>query len=225
MPCYNVENYCGAVIESVLHYAQQLILIDDGSQDGTRRLLEAAAKNHPDNIIEILCDTNRGKGFVLLDGMRRALEESCADIILTIDSDGQHDPSNIPAMAEKIDAGAALVIGTRCFELMPLRSKHGNTIISFLLCRLYKNAPIDTQSGYRAFNRTLAKQIVDRVQGGRYEMEFRSLLLALITKQKIAEVPISTVYLDGNKASNFCRFRDTFRILKVLWHHWRYRTV
>ncbi len=225
MPCYNAALFCEAVIEATLLYTKHLILIDDGSSDGTREILEKAAKKHPHKIELMLYETNRGKGFVLLDGMNRALEHTSSTIFITIDSDGQHAPSDIPPMAAQIDEGASLVIGTRQFNLMPLRSKFANTIISSLLQLLYKNAPIDTQSGYRVFNRPLVEQIVKKVRGGRYEMEFRCLLLALVTNQKIVELPISTVYLNNNRASNFHKFRDSTRILKVLWHYWRYKTL
>ena len=173
----------------------------------------------------IVFPKNRGKGAALLEGMKQALSSTPFEVLVTLDSDGQHLPSDIPKLALRITEGADLVIGCRQFNQMPLRSRVANMLISFLLRSVFSKAPIDNQSGFRAFSRKLVKEIVDHVTGDRYEMEFRCVLLALHDGYKIASSPIDTLYFDKNRSSHFGIFRDSFRILKVFFQYWRSRSI
>ena len=196
-----------------------LIVIDDGSTDQTGKILQRLSSQHREKIHCITFAKNRGKGFGLIEGMRYAKEHSPFDGLITLDGDGQHNPEDIPRLIQKIQEGADLAIGTRTFSEMPFRSRFANTLISFLLRLMYPKAPFDTQSGMRSFSRRLIEEIVRIVPGGRYEMEFRCLLLALSHRLKTAEVPISTIYIEKNRSSWFSPLRDSFRILWVFILH------
>lgn len=220
IPCYNVEKYCRPVIEETLRHVSFLILVDDGSTDRTGAILKEMEFTHRNKIHLIAFPKNRGKGEALLKGIKYALSAVSFDVLVSLDSDGQHLPSEIFLLASFVEKGADFVIGTRDFTHMPFRSRFANTCISFLLRRLYPNAPVDTQSGFRAFSRSFLEKIHAEIKGARYEMEFRCILLALKDKCEIATPQIATIYLDKNVSSHFSKIRDSFLIMKVFFKYW-----
>lgn len=221
VPCYDVEKFCSSVLEGVRQHSDIVIPVNDGSCDGTEKILQNFTQRHPGVTQLITFPQNRGKGVALLEGMRVALASFSFDVLITLDGDGQHDPSYIHCLAALIKGGADLAIGMRTLNEMPLKNRIANTIITFLLHRLYPHAPHDTQSGYRAFNRKFVEMIVEQVHGHRYEMEFECLLLALSHHLHMRSCSIPTVYLDHNRSSHFSGVADSVLILKALWHHWR----
>lgn len=218
VPCFNVHLFCKKVLEEMIPFVDDLIVIDDGSTDGTGLILQEMALNYA-SIHLITFPQNRGKGFALIEGFAYANKHLEFFEILTIDSDGQHNPADIPAMIQKMGEGVDMVIGTRQFSKMPFRSRIANTLVLWFLRWFYREAPYDTQSGFRAFTKEFSKEISANVKGGRYETEFSCLLLALQEKKKIAKHDISTIYIENNRYSNFSVVRDSFRILKVLFQH------
>lgn len=219
IPCYNAFPFCEKVIRETIFFADEMILVDDGSTDGSGKILEDAKATHPNQIHLIQFPQNQGKGFALIEAFKYALSKLSFDALVTLDADGQHRPSDIPIMAQAIFDGADLVFGVRRFKQMPPYSKIANTIISFLLRCRYSQAPLDTQSGFRALSKSFKKEVVTQVKGGRYETEFRCLLLALKNKRPIRTHQISTIYIDRNIHSHFAKLRDSIRILKVLLIH------
>ena len=219
IPCYNVEKYCRQAVEEALQFVSHVIVVNDGSTDNTGRLLQQLVEEHRSSVHLINFQNNRGKGAALLEGFKYALATLEFDALVTIDGDGQHRAAYIPRLVEKIRGGAEMVIGERLFEHMPFRSQVGNRIISLILRIRCKQAPIDTQSGMRAFNRALLEEIIASIPEGRYETEFRCLLLALCQKRSIATITIPTIYLDKNRSSSFHVFRDAFLIFKTYLEH------
>jgi LmbE family N-acetylglucosaminyl deacetylase len=211
MPCFNVATYCGDVVRGLLAYEHvRIIAIDDGSTDGTEQRLRAAA---PENrLILLRFPQNRGKGVALIEAFRHALTHVPFDVLVTIDGDGQHRPGDLPALVEAWRDGADLVIGERPLADMAPRRRWGNDFMGALVRSIYPACPTDSQSGYRAFDRTLVQSIVGRVSGARYETELRMLLLALAEGRRLAAVPIPTLYLDGNRSSHYRPFADSIRI-------------
>jgi glycosyltransferase involved in cell wall biosynthesis len=179
VPCYNVARLCGAVLREAVGYAARVVAVDDGSSDETAAVLRQVASEYLDGITVLSLGTNRGKGFALLAGLKHALEHLDFDALVTLDGDGQHLPCDIPDLSRLVWAGADMAIGERRFALMPLRSRLGNRLTSARVGRMYPAAPVDTQSGLRAFSRGFAEEIVRQVPGSRYEMELNCLLLAL----------------------------------------------
>lgn len=209
------------MIENVLLYAPSIVLVDDGSTDGTNQILQELQKKNYDRIHLIVSPQNQGKGAALTKGIKYALAKIPFEILVTLDADGQHLPSEILHLIETIKKDSDLVIGCRQFDKMPLRSRLANTLISFLLHRIFPCAPQDNQSGFRAFTRKFASEIVEHVVGVRYEMEFLCILYALKNKRRIGSCPIRTIYFDGNKSSHFKVFKDSFQILKVFYNYLR----
>ncbi len=219
IPCYNVAQHCEEIVKETSLYCTHLIVIDDGSTDGTSEILKRMSSLYPNKIHLIEFQSNQGKGFGLIEGFKYASENFDFEVLVTLDSDGQHAARFIPQLVEPIFKGADLVIGSRLFSGMPLKNRLSNKIIAFLLRLVYRNAPIDTQSGMRGFSSSMIERLVQSIDGGRYEMEFRCLLLALREKKSIVEVPIPTIYINKNRSSHFAPLIDSYRILKVLWDH------
>lgn len=216
IPCYNVREYCETVVTQAAHLNTQVVLVDDGSTDGTSEILQEQAKKFPKLLHYIREEPNLGKGFALLNGFRYALQHIPFDILVTIDGDGQHNPLWILPLAKQVEEGADLAIGCRTFSQMPLKNRFANTLISLFLRLVYRKAPIDTQSGMRAFTKELVKEIVLHVPGGHYESEFQTLIYTLHNKKKVISFSIPTVYIDKNISSHFKNLRDSIKILAVL---------
>lgn len=219
IPCFDINPFCEKVIGDTIPCVDHLILVDDGSKDGTENILDRFHKQFPKNIHLIRFPENRGKGFAIMEGFRYALSHLDFDVLVTLDGDGQHSPSDIREMAEEIQNGADFVIGERDLNQMPPYSRYANWFITLLLRIRYFKAPLDTQSGLRAFSKIFVREIVRHVQGGRYETEFRIFLLALREKLKIRSHRISTVYIEKNIHSHFRKIKDSLRIIKVFFEH------
>ena len=104
IPCYRTERYVRDVVSRAKKYVDQVIVVDDGSDDGTGEMAREAGA------LVIRHEKNRGKGAA----MKTAVQNSDADIVVFLDSDGQHNPDEIPELIEPIIQGRAdLVIGSR----------------------------------------------------------------------------------------------------------------
>jgi glycosyltransferase involved in cell wall biosynthesis len=213
IPCYNIEDLCGAVVREAAAHADRVLAVDDGSTDGTRAALRAAAQEGGGRVGLIEFETNRGKGAALLTAFHEALRDPGCRVVVTLDGDGQHRPADLPRLVAACREGADLVIGERLqLGKMPLRSRIGNVLTRGVLRRLHPRCPADTQSGFRAHSRAFAEEILRRIRGTRYELELRVLLLALTQRRRIATVPIPTLYIQGNRSSHFRPLADSIRI-------------
>ena len=218
VPCYNVASFCADVVRGSADFSNQVLAVDDGSTDETPRRLGEIESTRSGRVRLLTFASNRGKGVALIEGIRTALLDPRVAVIVTLDGDGQHRPEDIPRLLAAWRDGADLVIGARGFVgNTPPRSRIGNTLIRAFLRLLYPACPADTQSGFRALDRSFAEQVVRRVAGARYETETHMLLLAMDDGHPIATVPIPTIYSDGNRSSHFRPLRDSARIgLSVL---------
>ena len=219
IPCYNVVKYCEDVIRETADFCDHIIVIDDGSNDGTTKILQDLVIAMAGKMSLVTFEVNQGKGVALMTGFLEALNKFEFKTLVTLDGDGQHPPAEIMHLLKTMESGAAMAIGSRQFKLMPARSRLGNTIISKLLRLFYSETPEDTQSGLRAFKRQQIEQIVTMVSGSRYETEFEILLLAISQKWPIVSVPIPTIYIDKNSSSKFRPLVDSFRIVRTMIRH------
>jgi LmbE family N-acetylglucosaminyl deacetylase len=213
IPCFNVADYCREVVRGALATGATVIAVNDGSTDGTAAALASVTSDR----LQILTSVqNRGKGAALLEAFTWALRSTPFEVLVTIDGDGQHRPEDIPSLVRAWQDGAELAIGERQLAGMPPRRRFGNDYIAECVRGIYPNAPADTQSGFRAHDRSLVASVVAHVSGSRYETELRTLLLALAQGRRIAAVPIPTLYLDGNRASHFRTIADSYRIWRAV---------
>jgi glycosyltransferase involved in cell wall biosynthesis len=204
IPALNCASTIGRVVEGVRRRLETVVVIDDGSSDGTGgRAREAGAEVH-------VLDANQGKGFALRLGVERALAHDPAAVVL-LDADGQHDPEDLPALLAAWDGGAAdLVIGSRLHspQAIPGARYWTNYIGSRILSWMTGIELSDSQSGYRLVASGLMRRLALTSAG--YAIESEMLLKAARRGARIVEVPVRTIY-DGGP-SYFRPFTDTVRI-------------
>jgi glycosyltransferase involved in cell wall biosynthesis len=186
-----------------------VFVVDDGSTDGTGdvgRRSGATVLRH---------ETNRGKGAALATGIAAALATD-ANVIVTIDADGQHPPSEIPRLLAPFDAGrdgsADLVLGARARSgAMPLGRRLTNWLSARLATRIAGQGVSDAQTGFRAFTREVAERV--QPAGDRYDYETAFLLGACDAGYRVTCVAIPTIY--AGATSHFRPWADTWRVARV----------
>ncbi|MEM3462439.1 MAG: glycosyltransferase family 2 protein [Candidatus Bathyarchaeia archaeon] len=189
IPSFNEESTIAEVVEGVKRHCDRVMVIDDGSTDGTSRIAQlhgAEVVRHPFRI---------GAGGAISTGLKAAVRMG-ADAILTIDGDGQHAPDEAPRLLRPISSGEAdLVIGSRFLgdpSPMPIHKRIGNRAISALTSIASGLRITDSQSGYRAYSRAVA-EIVKHSSFG-YGWASESIILAARGGFRVLEVPIRTIY-------------------------------
>ncbi|MDQ6887206.1 MAG: glycosyltransferase family 2 protein [Gemmatimonadota bacterium] len=187
-----------------------VVVVDDGSSDDTPAIARAMA----DAVLTF--DRNRGKGAALRAGIACALSRG-ADVVVTIDADGQHDPAAAPRLVAALDS-ADIALGTRqrAGSAMPLRRRITNALASAAVGAIAGASIGDSQSGFRAIRRRVLEEI--RPLGDRYEYETDLLLRAARAGFRISGVPVTTVY-GGAAASHFRGLSDTMRVVRTIWRH------
>lgn len=191
MPAYNESKTIKNVIEDLKQRNLNMVIIDDGSHDKTYKIAQSSIYNHGSIYRHVI---NRGLGAALETGIKAALAKD-ADIIVTFDADGQHDPDDIiPVCRPIMEKQADVVIGTRNFNDMPASKKFGNTVMNMITRIFYGIHVNDSQSGLRAFNRKAANVLDINSRGYGVSSE----IIGEIKKYnlKVEEVEINTIYTD-----------------------------
>jgi glycosyltransferase involved in cell wall biosynthesis len=209
IPAFNEAPYIAKVVEGARQYVEEVVVIDDGSTDGTAELARAAGATC------LQLPRNCGKASALRAGIDFAREHNFPYLI-TLDGDGQHLPEDIPVMLRVAEeTGADLVIGTRCFDraLMP-RSRYFSNIVGSRLASALVGCKIrDSQSGFRLFR--LDKLAGAKLRSRFYELEMEILIKMARSGCTIAHAPVRMIYDDGQARSKMKPVRDTVRV--CLW--------
>ena len=186
LPAYNEEAAFAKVILAAQPHVSQVVVVDDGSTDFTPRIAERMG------VVVLRHDHNQGKGVALRTGMNYAREHGF-DCAISIDTEGQIDPREVPALLEPITKGDAdIVIGVRSREAMPRERILGNRVLDEATSRQAWFKHEDTQSGFRAYSsRALAN--LDFTEKG-MAVESQTLIDAAKAGLKIVGVPVSTTY-------------------------------
>ncbi len=198
-----------------------IIIVNDGSGPDYDHLFselsEPAGDARRARIHLVRHAVNLGKGRALKTGLNYYLNSFPDSIgIVTADADGQHSAEDILAVAQQLQHDQMhLVLGSRRFQgEIPLRSRIGNVITRSIFSALTGTSLSDTQSGLRGIPTALVSSVL-RLGGERYEYEMNMLTHAAHSAG-IAEVPIETIYLDGNRSSHFNPIWDSMRIYFIL---------
>jgi len=208
IPAYCEERFIGQVVRRVLEYVKAVLVVDDGSPDGTAAEAETAGAK------VIRHSTNLGKGAALKTGLRHAVSIE-ADFFLFLDGDGQHDPAEITAFMDAINRSqAGLVIGNRMLDLesMPLIRRWTNQFMSWQIGRICKLPIPDSQCGFRLARKELLPVLM--APSNRFEFESESIILAARRGFRLSFVPIRTIYTD--QRSKIQPLRDTMRYFRLI---------
>jgi membrane-associated phospholipid phosphatase/MFS family permease len=199
------------VARATLRYVDELVLVDDGAPEPIARSLDELAGHERVRILRQ--GANGGKGSAVAAGAAALMAgDSAPDAILVLDSDGQHDPSRIPAFIEA-SREADVVIGNRADRRsMPRERRIARMAASLLLLGTARKWIPDTQNGMRLF-RTDALRDVPLGSGG-YEAESRHLRALLAGGHAVASVEIPTIY-DG-EPSHYRPLADSLRVARAL---------
>ena len=207
VPTYNNAFTLRRVLDGVLAYTPHLIVINDGSTDETPRILS----EYP-SVTCIAFPRNRGKGSALRRGLREAYAQGFAYAI-TLDSDGQHFPDDIPTFVRDIEQnGNALLIGDRNMdqEGIPGKSSFGNRFSNFWFRFETGIRLSDTQSGFRLYPLHELQGI--RFYTTKFEFEIEVIVKAAWRGVPVRNVPVRVLYDPDERVSHFRPFRDFTRI-------------
>lgn len=186
IPAHDEAPRIGAVVEGALSHLPVLV-VDDGSGDETASVAAAAGA-------EVVAQSpNQGKGAALRTAFRRALAKGC-DAVVTLDGDGQHDPSEIPAfLAARGSTGAELIVGYRDFRRMPPTRRVANSLGGIAFSRAVGRPIADNQSGFRLVDRRLMEALLESREPG-FEFEIEMIAAAIRLGLTIEWIPIRTIY-------------------------------
>lgn len=201
VPAYCCAGTIGGVVRGLRAYLSEVLVVDDGSADGTAKEALAAGAR----VLERR--ENGGKGRALRDGLRDLLSRGVTHVAF-VDGDGQHDPDDLPALLAAARAGSDFVVGSRLKEkdTIPAKNYWANTIGDKVLSRMTGLPVEDGQSGYRVIAATLLGGLT--LRANRYSIENEILIKAAPRVERFATVPVRTIY--GPARSHYRPFRDTW---------------
>ncbi|KFE99286.1 b-glycosyltransferase [Chryseobacterium formosense] len=207
IPTYNNEKTLKRVIDGVLDYTENIIVVNDGSTDSTSEIL----KNYT-QITVLNLPENKGKGNGLKTGFRKA-KELGFDYAITIDSDGQHYPDDIPVFVEALvdENEDVLLIGNRNMSQdgIPKKSSFGNRFSNFWFWFETGIKLEDTQSGYRLYP---LHKIPIKYFTPKFEFEIEIIVRTAWRHVPVKNVPIKVLYDPAERVSHFRPFKDFTRI-------------
>jgi glycosyltransferase involved in cell wall biosynthesis len=215
VPAYNEAATIEALLDGVwaLDLDKQVIVVDDGSTDGTGELVERWREGR-DGVV-LLRQDNRGKG----SAVRAAIPHADGGITVIQDADLEYDPADVPALIEPIERGVAdVVYGSRLSGGRPQRAYlfwHllGNRFLSLLTNLLYNTTLSDMETGYKAFRTEVLRSLDLHQEGFGIEPEITAKVCR--RKLRVYELPIAyygRTYAEGKKIT----WRDGFKAIRVL---------
>ncbi len=195
VPAFNEEKNIRKVVEQTAPYVDEVIVVDDGSKDKTGAIAKESGAVVATHIV------NMGLGFTLATGAELAIKRG-ADVIVTIDGDGQHDPTEITHLVKTlVDEKLDIVIGARKFDTnMPFYKKLGNTTIYTMQHLLFNSEVKDTQSGFRAFRSEVWPKL--KWTSNRYAVSSEIVKNIGVNRLKFKEVEVKTIYNDDYKGTS-----------------------
>ena len=189
IPAYNEEETIGSVLHDTISIMDntrlpyEIIVVDDGSKDKTG-LIASGYK-----ALVLTNETNRGKGYCL----RRALLHAKGDIIVTMDSDGEHNPKEIPDLLNPLFNGTDIVSGSRFLgtqmEYTTKLNQIGNLLFNTTILSLTGKYVSDSQTGFRAMKKEVLQKL--NLESDRYEIETEITVKSLRNGFTFKEIPIS----------------------------------
>ena len=217
IPAYKPDQRLVTLVDQLSNACQApIVIVNDGSP-AEHAPVFAALEAIP-RITLLTHPANQGKGAALRTGFRY-IESLPAEItcIVTADADGQHSVKDILAVAETAaQKPEAMITGSRRFDKdVPPRSMFGNTVTRWVMRLFFGVRLWDTQTGLRAIPRRLLPALIE-IPYDHYELEIVMLLIAQRRLVPLIEIPIETIYIEGNRGSHFKPLLDSARVYWVL---------
>jgi glycosyltransferase involved in cell wall biosynthesis len=216
IPVYNEVDNISEILKRVRAggAASEIIVVDDGSQDGSREIL--AEVNGKDGITVLLHPKNQGKGAAVRTGFAAA----SGDVILIQDADLEYHPRDYPALLQPIEDGIADVVYGSRFMGGPRRAVMfwhmiANQLLTLMTNVLYNTILTDMETGYKVFRSEVVQGMKLRARGFEFEPEFTAKILK--RRYRIFEVPISfnpRDYSQGKKIKLSDAFVAVWSLLK-----------
>jgi glycosyltransferase involved in cell wall biosynthesis len=220
IPAYNEKNTIQEIIRRVekTQLASEIIVVDDGSTDGTREILAELDGNFTCRVV--YHEKNKGKGAAV----RTGIQEAKGDVLLIQDADLEYNPKDYPALLQPLEEGIAdVVYGSRFLggARRPILfwNMVANKILTFVTNILYNNILTDMETGYKIFRKEVVKDMKLHARGFEFEPEFTAKILK--RHARIFEVPITfnpREYTEGKKI----KAKDGF---VAMWMLLKYRFV
>jgi glycosyltransferase involved in cell wall biosynthesis/SAM-dependent methyltransferase len=217
IPAYNPERNLVQIVNGLLQQGfQDIVVVNDGSDPACSALFGELKQMSQVHLLQHA--VNLGKGAALKTGLNYIYcELPQVKGVVTLDADGQHLPADAARLAaELLLSPETLLLGARSFSAgIPLRSRVGNVLTKLAFQALVGTKLTDTQTGLRGIPLDLVP-ILLKIPSNGYEFELDMLLACKYTQRPIREIPISTIYLEGNASSHFNPLLDSMKIYVVL---------
>jgi glycosyltransferase involved in cell wall biosynthesis len=192
LSCYNEEQTLEQVVTQLVERGFKVIIVDDGSKDKSPIIARELVKKFNPNVFHYRHTINIGLGGAIKTGIKAALSRG-AEIMITFDADGQHNPDDLYEMYPPLQEGKAdVVIASRDFNDMPTGRRFGNTVMNYITYVFQGKMVSDSQSGLRAFTNSAARKL--NLKSPQYGVS--SEIIGEINRNnlKLLEVPMTTIY-------------------------------
>jgi len=207
VPTYNNYKTLKRVLDGILLQTSNVIIVNDGSTDATKNILAGYQ-----DLVQIHLEKNKGKGNALRQGFKKA-KELGYNFAITIDSDGQHFPEDIPVFLNHLEQEnqPVLLIGSRNMaqEGIPKKSSFGNKFSNFWFWFETGNKLQDTQSGYRLYP---LNRIPEDFYTNKFEFEIEIIVRSSWKGVAVKNIPVQVLYDVNERVSHFRPFKDFTRI-------------
>ena len=195
MPAYNEEKYIGTMVLKTRQYVDEVIVVDDGSRDKTSEIARLAGAT------VIRHDRNKGYGAAIQSILAEAKRRN-PDVLVLLDADAQHNPSEIPHLIKPISEGFDFVIGSRVLKKnhIPYYRRIGQKVLLYSTRVLSGKRLSDTESGFRVFSKKAITTLQLKENGMAVSAE--TIAEAAKRRLKVTEVPISITYTKDSSTLN-----------------------
>lgn len=195
MPAYNEEKYIGSVLLLAQQYADEVIVVDDGSLDHTSKVANLAG------VTVIRQGERKGYGMAIQTILAEAKKRK-PDVLVIMDADSQHNPEEIPSLINAISKGFDIAIGSRRIgrDNIPPYRQFGQKILAYLTGILSGRKVSDTESGFRAYSKRAIAELELKERG----MAVSAEIISAATQKglRVAEVPVSAIYTKDGSTLN-----------------------
>ena len=203
IPAYNRQYPVCGVIHAAKEYVDELIVVDDGSTDDTSKLAKRAGA------VVLRHETNKGKTAAVQTLIKEAIRRD-ADVLVLLDSDGQHDPDEIPVLIKPIledgEDGYDLAAGSRKLKESKKKGKRpfirplGQFVLNSSLGMITRKRYTDSECGFRALSRRAMEVMKFNSKG--FSVEAEMIYLAEKHGLKTIEVPVTEIYVEDGSTLN-----------------------